>query len=416
MRKIAVLFFVLTLSTSIEAQTITLAQVTRLVYCVGDTMTVSYSTSGSFNAGNKFIVQLSEANGSFGTFTNLATADTTPGNFKFALTGTGSHFRVRIESTNPYLLSADNGADIEVSSVPAPNPADSKLSGYYTPSECHCYFAAGFEGDPIVVKDFAVEPAGSTYAWTFNEDANPSTSSAASVTVTYATPGAKDGTLEVTAPAGCASSAVPFGYRILSCNPVIPANARIVNDVESGDDSVVWVQAGGTYSLTGSDFPGEQFVFAEPGSSIIDNQNGESFSFATVYLKAGSSFSFGGEAYATVVTDDSNKANVPYSNSGSIALFTCSNFNFDYSKVQAGVAENPPPSNLTILQSGDHLFANDEGLPIEIRISNLLGVEVLSQQGSEALDVDLSLLPAGVYFAVVEAGNDRTVRRIAVIH
>jgi hypothetical protein len=41
---------------------------------------------------------------------------------------------------------------------------------------------------------------------------------------------------------------------------------------------------------------------------------------------------------------------------------------------------------------------------------------VLSQHGSGALDVDLSALPAGVYFAVVESGNDRQVKRIAVVH
>jgi photosystem II stability/assembly factor-like uncharacterized protein len=72
--------------------------------------------------------------------------------------------------------------------------------------------------------------------------------------------------------------------------------------------------------------------------------------------------------------------------------------------------------SIQISQSGDHLFANDEGLPIEIRTSNILGAEVLSQQASGALDVDLSALPAGVYFAVIEAGNDRQVKRIAVVH
>ncbi len=101
--------------------------------------------------------------------------------------------------------------------------------------------------------------------------------------------------------------------------------------------------------------------------------------------------------------------------SGSIDTFFCDNLTFDYSQVQASVAENPPPSNVTTLQSGDHLFANDEGFPIEIRISNLLGAEMLSEQGSGVLEIDLSPLPAGVYFAVVQAGNQRLVQKIAVV-
>jgi hypothetical protein len=84
--------------------------------------------------------------------------------------------------------------------------------------------------------------------------------------------------------------------------------------------------------------------------------------------------------------------------------------------IQPSGVEITPPSNITILQSGDHLFANADGLPIEIRISNILGAEVLSQGGNGALDIDLSALPAGVYFAVVQVGSERQVQKIAVVH
>jgi len=47
---------------------------------------------------------------------------------------------------------------------------------------------------------------------------------------------------------------------------------------------------------------------------------------------------------------------------------------------------------------------------------NLLGAEVLSKRGAGTVGVDLSSLPAGVYFAIVQAGDAREVRKIAVVH
>ena len=393
------------------------------MYCIGDSISVPYTTSGSFDSNNTFVLQLSNGNGSFSTFTDLGTMKAGDTSFSIALTSTGSHFRVRIISTVPYVISADNGNDISVNSIPSPHPDASTLPNYYTPSQCHCYFAAGFEGDPIVVEDFSEEPAGSTYLWTFNQDASLSTSSVTSPTVTYATAGPKDGTLTVTAPGGCASSAITFGYQILSCDPAIPANVQIVTDNESGDDSEVWVQAGGTYSIIGSEMGGSQTVFAEPGASVIDEQGGGDFSYATIYLKTGSSFSFNNFGYATVVTDVTNKANVPQNDPNTIAVYTCPNFKFDYSQLPpnlqppqpSSVSENPPQTiSISVLM--DQLLVDAENFSISAKVFSMLGTQDLSDNSSGSLDLDLSTLPEGIYFAVIQAGNDREIKRIAVVH
>ena len=98
-----------------------------------------------------------------------------------------------------------------------------------------------------------------------------------------------------------------------------------------------------------------------------------------------------------------------------VDTFFDANLTFDYSQVVSAVTEVPAPA-LSLHQSGDHLFANADGLTIDAHITNLLGAEELSTRGTGALDVDLSQLPAGMYFAVVQAGNEREVRRIAVVH
>jgi hypothetical protein len=140
--------------------------------------------------------------------------------------------------------------------------------------------------------------------------------------------------------------------------------------------------------------------------------NGEIYQ---VYAKRGSSLIVPTQAVLDIVVLDSG-VSVSCNSEMGCNFLHCDSLQFDYSLVVPSIVENPPPSNITILQSGDHLFANDEGLPLTIRILNILGAEVISQGGSGALDVDLSALPAGVFFAVVEAGNDRAVKRIAVVH
>lgn len=40
----------------------------------------------------------------------------------------------------------------------------------------------------------------------------------------------------------------------------------------------------------------------------------------------------------------------------------------------------------------------------------------MAQRGMGEIDVDLSTIPVGVYFAIAQAGGERLTRRIAVVH
>lgn len=72
--------------------------------------------------------------------------------------------------------------------------------------------------------------------------------------------------------------------------------------------------------------------------------------------------------------------------------------------------------SFTISQNSDHLKISGEQQATSCRIFSLLGTELLSQRGIGTLDIDLSHIPAGIYFAVVETGERREVRKIAVLH
>lgn len=118
---------------------ITVGTITPLTYCAGDAINVPFTISGTFNAGNTYTAQLSDASGSFanpvslGTLTGTAAGTvngTIPANTPF---GTG--YRVRIISSNPADTSTNNSVAITVNdrkpvsvSISA-NPAGSICSG-----------------------------------------------------------------------------------------------------------------------------------------------------------------------------------------------------------------------------------------------------------------------------------------------
>lgn len=96
---------VFTLTEAAAAPSVNAATVTQTAVCRGSNISVNFTTSANFNAGNTFTVQLSDANGSFTNPTNIGTLNatapaqinaTTPSN---AAGGTG--YRVRVVASNP---------------------------------------------------------------------------------------------------------------------------------------------------------------------------------------------------------------------------------------------------------------------------------------------------------------------------
>ncbi len=420
MRKILVQLFALTLSTLTQAQTITLGQISPLSYCVGSTLEVPYQTNGSFAADNRFVVELSAANGSFVGFTNVGSSSALNGSISVSLGAIGLNFHVRVASTDPYLLSDSNGSNIEVVGLPSPQAwvsYNDTLLGEL-PNIGGDIDVIGLTGNLFKFSDGSSEATGSSWQWKFDSTAIPSTSTDSSPTIEYSTDGYKTASLIVTNSNGC-KAGISFQFDIVSCNPVISQGALIVNATSwsggtSSDD--VWVKPGGKYDPGINGYFGNERIFVESGGEVVAGQEG---GFGAIYyLKPGSSFRAQSDGYDPVVIENGYSSVIGPSSGSSnyIDTFFCDNLTFDYSQVQPSVVENPPPSNITILQSGDHLFANNEGLPVEIRISNILGAEVLSQSGNGSLDLDLSSLPAGVYFAVVEAGSQRQVQKIVVVH
>jgi uncharacterized protein (TIGR02145 family) len=92
-------------------------------YCEGETIRISYTANGTYNAGNTFTAQLSNSSGNFSSPTTLGNVTSTASG---TITGTipsgvqGTGFRVRVVSSNPAVTGSDNGTNIVINPLPSP--------------------------------------------------------------------------------------------------------------------------------------------------------------------------------------------------------------------------------------------------------------------------------------------------------
>jgi|GEM_PF-2026200 len=510
MKNVIIFFSLLMLATSIEAQTITLGPIPNLNYCLRDTLFVPYQASGVFSSDNTFNVQLSDANGSFSAFTIVGHDTAMNGSIPVRMASLGSGFRVRVASSDPYLLSANNSGNIGVYGFPSPIINVSRNGGPVPPQ--NGYLVLGFADDLFKFTDAAHEPSGSNYLWQFDTTSSLIESNDSTPTISYGSEGFKRVVLTVTNPHGCAASTV-MDFYVASCSPVIPKNALTVTTAASSgagnQDPTVWVKAGGSFTQD-FDKPEASVIFAEPGSSVGWSNVNQPVIY---YLKTGTSFKPGsnycpgvyivlergniipfadtlycdhlnfdysqvlstmstctptiaeharivdgtasgtdsvvwvkpGGIYtalgnSTVFVDPGasliSKGDGIYyirrggslNGSGFVVVsdsdasvqctdcihFYCNALSFDSTRVTADVAPSIA-SSIVIRQTAESLFVDGEG-NLETRILNLLGAEMLSKRGSGTLGLDLSSLPAGVYFAIVEAAGEREVKKILVVH
>ena len=81
-------------------------------------VSVPYTTSGTFNSGNIFTAQLSDALGSFSTATSIGTLSSTTNGTIAAIiphtTPAGAGYRIRVVSSTPSILGSDNGVNLVI--------------------------------------------------------------------------------------------------------------------------------------------------------------------------------------------------------------------------------------------------------------------------------------------------------------
>ncbi|RXP53811.1 T9SS C-terminal target domain-containing protein [Lutibacter sp. HS1-25] len=102
---------------------ITTGTISPTSYCAGSSVSVPFTKTGTFNSGNIFTAQLSNASGSFASPVTIGTLNSTgSGTISGVIpvgTATGSGYRIRVISSNPAIVGTANSSNLNVNAIPS---------------------------------------------------------------------------------------------------------------------------------------------------------------------------------------------------------------------------------------------------------------------------------------------------------
>ncbi len=398
---------------ALSAQTVSTGAVSSTSICNGSSITIDYTASGSFGTKNVFTVQLSGPDGSFSpTFTNVGQVkSTTTGSITATINAApGNHYRLRVTSSNPYVVGNNNGSDITIGDIPQ---VRCDLGSYV-------YRSAYLVGDTVrFVPEVYNGVQGCTYAWNLGDGASPATSTDSAVSVVYNSTGQKKISITAASPVGCAgSNADSNAYiNVYDCFPAIPSDVYIDSIDASADYHAtnfpnqhdIWVVPGG--KLYAGAYGGRT-IYAEAGSTIINPSNN------VIYLKDGATVT--GGSGVIIHSPGAGMSGLQYSQA-----LGCSSLSFDYTNappykiMAAGVSGSESASRSLIYPNpatGIVTIDVPEN-PSSITLRNDLGATVWHDDARIAnhIQFDVSKYSAGVYYVDLHFSNRVSTLRFSVV-
>jgi hypothetical protein len=320
---------------------ITASNPSPLSYCAGNSITVGFTITGTFNAGNWFILQLSDATGSFVSPTNIDTLiSTTAGTFTANLPSSlvaGTLYRLRVISTNPAVIGTANTSNITISTVPAAAAAPTGATPICQGTVSGVYTTTGASG-------------ATTYQWSINPPAAGTTSStSASATITWS--GSYTGAVTITVRGinSCGNGAYSTALTVnITATPLAPTgnasqtfcnSATVANLVVSGT-SIQWylTSTGGSPLSTATALTSGTHYFA---SQTVSGCESSARLDVTATINAPAA--------------PTGNASQTFCNSGTVANLIASGANIQWYLTSTG---GSPLATGTALTNGTHYYAS----------------------------------------------------------
>jgi hypothetical protein len=372
-------------------QTITINSISATTFCTGDSISVTFTASASWEHKNAFTVQLSDQNGAFGSgFSNIGSIQDTIGgkitiNALIPNVPSSSLYRMRVLGAIPYTVSANNGSDLTIS---AQIPTSGISRPLYLFTNDTISFSATILGNPTSTR----------VHWDFGSNAVPPvTDSTLEPKVVFLSSGTQTISITSTNLQGCAVTKSQSLY-FYGCDASIPKDAIVVDSGTAPYGTIYWVNPGVTFHVDG----GNHIFFVEPGATVSTSGGGN-----IIYLKKGASF-LGSDEQDHLLYEEG--ASFPSSYPNHNGVHQCHSLTFDYT--------NAPPNKAFQLNSvkEEHMLDQITVLPNPTRGSiilehvppNTISISLLSILGNTVMEIpspyaenismDLSKLEQALYY------------------
>lgn len=134
--------------------TITTGSISSSAFSAGGSVSVPFTSSGTFSSGNVYTAQLSSSTGSFASPVNIGTLTSVANSGSISATipsnaVNGSGYRIRVVSSSPAVTGTDNGTNLTVTGNPIMNISPNSLSNFtyavgYGPSAEQSFTVSGY--------------------------------------------------------------------------------------------------------------------------------------------------------------------------------------------------------------------------------------------------------------------------------
>lgn len=251
--------------------TLSTSSVSGSPFCAGAAVSVAYTSTGTYAAGNTFVAQLSDASGAFGAPVTIGTLSGVDATGAIAAvipagTGAGTGYRIRVVASTPAVTSADNGANLTVS-VPAVATFSYGAASTYCASQTAAQAAVA--GTGATLGAFSASPGTGLTLNATTGAITPSTSTPGTYTVTntVAASGGCGTALATTSITITAPQIANFGYAAAGyCTSATSATAAALS---SGATAGVFTSTTGLTldAATGAITP----ATSTPGTYVVTN-------------------------------------------------------------------------------------------------------------------------------------------------
>ena len=433
--KLLIIIIIIVMSFSfnkLTAQTITTGTLNKTVFCVGDTMVIPFSTTGSFDSNNTFVPFLSHYDYGIIFSQEYEIFCETPNSITIIIypnTEPDNEYWVNIKSTSPKIKNKDKETNLSIYQKPINKFELYQFYNNLNGSKYKYNLNIALAGDSIKFDNHSDTSCISE--WDFGSGSVPRTFTGFyPPPVCYTKKGTSKAYLTVINPAGC-KRADSIELNILDCYPKIDSNTYVVNTIMNLstlelENKNIWVTTKGVLNIDWLTYDDSliKYIFVESGGVINTSTIGK----YVIFVKPGGLVNTEFKVNRSVYIHSSGDSMAGLTDSLFSVFLNCDNIIFDYTDaplkgkiaMNINTVNDNPQINKEI-----NIYPNPNNGIFKLLVKNMDNTDVIISDvlgniiyrdkiNNDIKSIDLSTKAKGIFFVKTISGKNVNIKKLVV--